>query len=82
MRWIKAPRNRQRQLNVNRNPVPEIEALLDEVTPQEDIPPREVINENRAARFQHADAFIKPFLAPHDILFVRPIVVHAKAIRF
>ena len=66
--------------NLDSYPVPESHAKLREVNTEEDVPLREVIEEERATRLESADALGNPGFAPNQVFIIRLKVVAVFAV--
>lgn len=58
----------------HRDPMTEFHLLLFQMPGEMERPLRQIVNEDRAARFKHADTFVKPTAAPAKIFAVLQIV--------
>jgi hypothetical protein len=75
MRGIKPPRYRQAAFHFNSYGMPELHPALHQMRPDQDVPARQVVDEQRTARFQDADALAQPEFAPIDIFGVAARIV-------
>ena len=69
MARMEASGNRETCGDLNCDPMPEIHAEFREVSPERDVPFRQVVEEECAARLDGAHAFSNPCLTPLQIFF-------------
>ena len=80
VRRIEAPRYRQAAFHFDGYGMPELHSALHQMRPDQDIPARQVVDEQRAARFQDADALAQPEFAPIEIFSVSARIVRPASI--
>ena len=74
--------NRQRQFDIDRNPVTKRHPGFCQITSQMDIPFRKIVNEQRPARFQDPYAVIQPISAPGKIVVIRTTIIDLDSVFF
>lgn len=82
MAWVQATGYRQAGADFDGDPVPEVKPLLAKESPEQHVPFRKVVQEERPARFQYTHAFGKPTPAPLDVATIRQAVIGSLAVFF
>lgn len=68
--------NRQGEFDVDRNPVTKRHPAFRQMSAQKDVPFRQVVNKQGAARFQNSHALVEPFPAPGYVIFFRTAIIN------
>lgn len=77
MRRIEPPLDRQAEFDIDHDPIAKVHPLFQEEVRKEDIPLRDVVEEEGAAGFQNTDALFNPAVAPLNIFRFGPPIVNA-----
>ena len=80
MAGVEPARYRKAAFHVDRDVVAEAHALLHEVGAEHDVPPGNVVDEQRAAGPQHTHALIQPRIAPGEIVVLGATVIAVVAV--
>lgn len=81
MRRVKPPWYRQATFHFDGYGVPELHSALHQISSDQNVPTRQVVDEERAARLQDADALVQPEFAPVEVFTVASRIVRPTPIK-